>query len=135
MIYRNSFDRLFDSIFNESYPNDYRTTYSYKLLSGDDVKCDMNIEKDGAYLFFEVPGFNKSNLSVSVEGSKLKIEGRRKIKIDGKESEKVISKGFDFGEVVDSSMIEATVEDGILTLYVPNYNKKNHQKPKKIEIQ
>jgi Na+/proline symporter len=53
---------------------------------------EMNIVKDGAYFQFEVPGFNKTNLDVLIEGSELVIEGVRKYKMNGEQKEKQVQK-------------------------------------------
>jgi len=130
MIYGNSnFDRLFDSLMNHS----NTPLYSFKTISNikDENEYEINYTKDGAYLFLEVPGFNKSNLKVEMENGHIFVEGKREYKLNGEKVEKNISKKFQIGDGYISEQVEATIEDGILTVYVPNYKK---QEKKRISL-
>lgn len=91
-----------------------------------------NHTKDGEYLTVEVPGFNKSNLTLEIDGTTLTISGKKIHKLNGQENELTLYKSIDIGEVIDMSLIEATVEDGILTVFLPN---KNKMKKQRINIQ
>lgn len=92
---------------------------------------EINNTKDGAYLFFEAPGFNKTNLKVEMEDGVLHIEGKRTYKLNSEEKTKSLSKKFKIGLDYNTSSIEATIEDGILTVFVPNFKK---QEKKRINI-
>lgn len=128
MIYLNSdFDGIFEKIFTN--PNSPYKYSSYKTQGEENY--EINHTKDGAYLFFEAPGFNKTNLKVEMEDGVLIIEGKRIYKLNGEEIEKIISKKFKIGSEYDASKIEATIEDGILTVFVPNFKK---QEKKRISI-
>ena len=48
-----------------------------------------------------------------------------------KEKNKFISQQFKIGDDYDASSIEATIEDGLLTVFVPNYKK---QEKKRINL-
>jgi len=76
----------------------------------------------------EVPGFNKSNLKVELEGDKLFVSGKRTYKVNGEETTRTYFKTFNMGGVFDGSQIEATVEDGILTVFIPNKTKSEKKK-------
>lgn len=136
MIYKDDLNKLFDQLFNgPSKP--YYYTQTYKLVPNDqseDEVSDINITKDGAYLHFEVPGFNKTNLEITIEGSDLVLEGTRKYKVNNTEKEKKLSRKVDLGNLYDPSTIEATVEDGILTVYIPSYQKEKMKKKNRINI-
>jgi HSP20 family molecular chaperone IbpA len=123
MIYMNSnLDRLFDGFFNQP-------TYSSMVSKNSDKEpYEVNYTKDGAYLFFEVPGFNKSNLKVEMEGGVLYIDGKRTYKLNGEETEKTISQKFKIGQEYNPDNIEATIEDGLLTVFVANYKKTDKKK-------
>ena len=69
---------------------------------------------------------NNSNLKNELENDNLIIKGERKINSSGQESIKTLSKEFKLGFEIDASTIEATCEDGILTVFVPNYKKRNN---------
>jgi len=120
MIYLNSqFDDILGRIFNDSSNMNYKSS----LLSKTEENFEVNHTKDGGYLFFEAPGFNKTNLKVEMEDGVLHIEGKRTYKLNGEEIAKTISKKFKIGSEYDASKIEATIEDGLLTVFVPNFKK------------
>jgi HSP20 family molecular chaperone IbpA len=133
-MYYSNLDRIFDSFLNEN-NGMYKT---YKIVSANqNEKIDdyeMNVVKDGAYFQFEVPGFNKENLDVLIEGSELVIEGTRKYKINGEEKEKLINRRIELNNLYDPSIIEATIEDGILTVYIPSFKKETLKKKHKINL-
>ena len=122
-------NRLFDDIFNGSSNVHWKTT----VISPNDKEqnYEVNQTEDGAYLFFDAPGFNKNNLKVEMENGVLHIEGKRTYKINGKEKTRTILKEFNIGESYNPDSIEATIEDGLLTVFVPNYKK---QEKKRISL-
>ena len=122
-----NFDDILDTFFN----NRGRSNYNYSttvLKNGTDDSYEINQTKDGAYLFFEAPGFNKSNLKVEIEDGVLHINGSRTYKLNGEEKTKKISKEFKIGDGYKSESIEATIEDGLLTVFVPNYKKQDKKR-------
>jgi HSP20 family molecular chaperone IbpA len=91
MIYRGSnLNDLFDSFFNDKGRN-YNYTTVIKNES-ENENYEINHTKDGAYLFFEAAGFNKTNLKAEMENGILLIEGKRTYKMNGEEKVKTISK-------------------------------------------
>jgi HSP20 family molecular chaperone IbpA len=131
MIYGNSeMNDLFDTFFNNRGRNYNYSTTLVKTDSEGEL-YEINHTKDGAYLFFDAPGFNKSNLKVEMEGGVLHIEGKRTYKLNNEEKKKTVSKQFKIGDDYDASSIEATIEDGLLTVFVPNYKK---QEKKRISL-
>jgi HSP20 family molecular chaperone IbpA len=131
MIYRNSeMNDLLDTFFNNRGRNyNYSTTLVKTDSEGESY--EINHTKDGAYLFFDAPGFNKTNLKVEMEGGVIHIEGKRTFKLNNEEKKKTVSKQFKIGNDYDASSIEATIEDGLLTVFVPNFKK---QEKKRISI-
>lgn len=133
-MYYSNLNKLFDSFLNDD-NSMYKT---YRLVSvNQNEKIDdyeMNVVKDGAYFAFEVPGFNKSNLDVLIEGSELVIEGTRKYKMNGEEKEKQINRRIELNNLYDPSTVEATVEDGILTVYIPSFKKETQKKKNRINL-
>jgi HSP20 family molecular chaperone IbpA len=131
MIYGNSeLNELFDTFFNNRGRN-YNYTTTLVKNDSESEHYEINHTKDGAYLFFDAPGFNKSNLKVEMEGGVLHIEGKRTYKLNNEEKKKTVSKQFKIGDDYDASSIEATIEDGLLTVFVPNYKK---QEKKRISL-
>lgn len=135
-MYYSNLDEMFDSLFNH-HPGVYKT---YRVVSSGNNSnsknedYDVNVVKDGAYLHFEVPGFNKSNLDVLIEGSELVLEGSRKYKMNGEEKVKEINRRIELNSLYDPTTIEATIEDGILTVYIPSYKKESQKKKNKINL-
>ena len=113
----NELDRMFGEAFGLS--------KSSKIV---EENYEINQTKDGAYLFFEAPGFNKSNLKVEMEDGMITINGKRTYEMNKEEKVKTISKKFTVGTEYDAESIEATIEDGLLTVFVPNFKKKEKKK-------
>jgi HSP20 family molecular chaperone IbpA len=129
MIYNSNFNDMLEHVFGKQ-PNNYYTS-STTTRTTDDENYEINHTKDGAYLFFEAPGFNKSNIKVEMENGIIHIEGKRVYKLNGEEKTKSVSKQFKIGDTYNPTSIEATIEDGLLTVFVPNYKK---QEKKRISI-
>ncbi len=135
MMYYSNLDRIFENLLNGDNGGTYKT---YKFVSTNQSESvddyEVNIVKDGAYFQFEVPGFNKNNLDVLIEGSELVLEGTRKYKMNGEEKEKVINRRIDLKNLYEPSSVEATVEDGILTVYIPSYKKETQKKKNRVNL-
>lgn len=114
------FERMLDRL-----SNDGMTYKSISRIIEDDDDYEVNYTKDGAYLFFNVPGFNKSTLKVELDNGIIDIQGSRTYKLNGEEKTKKLSKQFKIGNNYNDTLIEATTEDGILTIFVPNYKKES----------
>lgn len=126
-MYASEFNDLFDTFFNNRGRNNFN--YSTTVLkNGSDETYEINHTKDGAYLFFEAPGFNKTNLKAEMEDGVLYINGKRTYKLNGEEKTKIINKEFKIGDGYNASSIEATIEDGMLTVFVPNYKKQDKKR-------
>ena len=116
----NSIDDLFN---NFQAPNS-----NFSEQKSEKEPYEVNYTKDGAYLIFEVPGFNKTNLKVEVEDGTLYVEGPRTYKRDKEDVTKSIKQSFKIGRDYDPSNIEATIEDGILSVFVHSYKKSDKKK-------
>jgi HSP20 family protein len=85
----------------------------------------------------EMPGVDKSGLEITVEGSELTITGRRKTEVPQGElcyCESALAnfrRMFELGPDVDTSKIQAQMEQGVLKLRLPKSEK---AKPRKITI-
>lgn len=125
----NELNRILDELLGINSNIHYKSSIVTKNSS--DENYEVNHTKDGAYLFFEAPGFNKNNLKVEMEDGVLVIEGKRTYKLNGEEKIRTISKEFRIGKEYDPSQVEATIEDGLLTVFVPNFKK---QEKKRISL-
>jgi HSP20 family molecular chaperone IbpA len=130
MIYRSlfggpnyDFEKVLE-MFNYERPT-YRTTNI--TTQGADAHV-INYTKDGAYLFFEAPGFNKTTLKVEVENGIIHIQGSRTYKLNGEEKTKSIEQQFTIGADLNPESIEATIEDGVLTVFIPNFKKQEKKR-------
>jgi len=96
---------------------------------------DIFEDKDGYKLIADMPGVSKENLDISVENSELTISGA--VSDDQKDAEYSeftlgsYKRKFVLNEEIDSTGINASMENGVLTLTLP---KRESVKPRKIEI-
>ncbi len=98
------------------------------LEIGPQIKMDIK-EADGQYLIkAEIPGVNKDDIHVSVDGNRVSISAEVKQEKEEKEGERVIrsertygmaSRTFSLAEDVDPSKVQAKYSDGILELTLP----------------
>jgi HSP20 family protein len=103
------------------------------------VAPDVNIfeTKDGYVLEAEMPGVNKSGLEISLEGNEITITGRRETAAASGEPlfrerrPADYRRVFELDPAIDSSKIEARIEQGMLTLILP---KSERVKPRKIAV-
>lgn len=90
-------------------------------------------ETDQAYfLSLDLPGVNKANLDLQIEGERLIVNGTRKrVMPEGEDKEQKITRNFLLPKHIDTEKIQAHCEDGVLYIALPKLEK---VKPKKIEI-
>ena len=122
-----AFDEMERSFFNDRQSFGFRTDV---IDTGDAYKLDA-----------ELPGFKKEDINIDVENDCLTISVERKVEDEDKrpnfvKRERVygsFSRSFDVSGI-EVEKIEASYQDGILTLTMP---KKVEQKPasRKLEIQ
>ena len=104
------------------------------------IKMDVK-EADGKYMVTaEIPGVNKDDIHVSVDGNMVSISAEVKQEKEEKEGERVIrsersygmaSRSFTLADDVDQSKVEAKYNNGVLELTLP---KKPGSTSKKIAI-
>jgi HSP20 family molecular chaperone IbpA len=111
-----TFEELTKDFIESTKKNYYSTDYEVHKTEG------------GVYYVFDTPGFNKNNLKVEVEDSKLLIDGKRTYKTLYGEKTKIFKKTYELGNKVDVSKLEATIEDGILTIFIPTNPEKETKK-------
>ena len=100
---------MFNSIDYNKLFGDWNQPFKTVFREEDDIKW---FSKDGNSVYWmEVPGFNKDNLSVELEGRKLTITGKASLG----NYNRVISKEF---IINTADEIEAKIEDGILYITV-----------------
>jgi HSP20 family protein len=92
------------------------------------IKMDVK-EADGKYLVnAEIPGVNKDDIHVSIEGNRVSISAECKEEKETKEGERVIrsersygmaQRSFNLADEVDQSKVEAKYNNGVLELTLP----------------
>jgi HSP20 family protein len=103
------------------------------------VEPEVNIfeTKDGYVVEAEMPGVNKENLEITVEGSELTIEGHRNAETFPGQAlfrERRLSdyrRSFELDPAIDTSKVSARIEQGIVTVTLPKSEK---VKPRKINV-
>ena len=104
------------------------------------IKIDLT-ENDKTYtIHAEVPGVNKEDIKVQVDGNRVSISAETKKEKEEKEGERIICRecyqgssyrSFTLDSDVDETKAEAKYENGVLELILP---KKNGKTSRQIEI-
>jgi HSP20 family protein len=92
------------------------------------MRVDLS-EDDAAYrVHAELPGVNKDDIHVSIDGAVLSISAERKQEKEVKQGEKQlrteryfgkVSRSFQLGQEVDEARATAKFKDGVLELHLP----------------
>ena len=136
------FDKMFDELMNTSFPwfgKDFGIDFFEK---GSYPKCDIVDYKDKVRIELEIPGVDKSDISIEmkpVNGTKqLIISGKKASKTEDKETKQFIrrelkrsafQRSFDIHDSLVSDNINAEFKNGILLVDIP---KKEPGKEKEI---
>lgn len=134
------FTRRDSSIF--SYLDDMERSFFGSINGKAQFRCDIT-EKDGEYLLeAELPGFDKKDISVSVDGELLTISATHSEENDEKDKDGnyvrrerrygSFSRSFN-ADGLDTEHIKADYKNGILSLVMPKA-KETQPEVKKIEI-
>ncbi|WP_321494715.1 Hsp20/alpha crystallin family protein [uncultured Desulfobacter sp.] len=118
---------------------DYEKASGYKWEHGQSTPRTNLYEKgDNFEIRAEVPGVEKDDLNVKIQGNYLEISGQRKSDApDNYKTHKTergigaFSRSFTLPADVDSTKVEATLKHGVLYLTLPKHEA---AKPKKISI-
>lgn len=101
-------------------------------------RASLAASADTYVLRIEMPGVNSANLDVSVEDNELTVIGHRVAQTQPgeaiyRESRKAdYRRAFELDPSLDTSRIEAKMENGVLTLTL---HKAENRKPRKIQVQ
>ncbi|NPA50405.1 MAG: Hsp20/alpha crystallin family protein [Epsilonproteobacteria bacterium] len=132
---RESFEemnRLFNSLAQKAQmPNDIAFVPAVNTRESDDAY----------YIEVDLPGVKKEDININVHDNILTISGERKLDEERKDDEFYyiesvygkFERSFTLPEDADVDNIEATDEDGVLTIKIPKV-KKSEKAPKRIEI-
>lgn len=105
------------------------------------IKMDLKESEREYTVHAELPGVNKEDIHVSIEGNTVSIEGEVKKASEEKEGDKLlrseryhgkVSRSFTLGQEVDEGGAKARFEKGVLELVLP---KKTPAATKKLTIE
>lgn len=124
------FDRFFDGQMFDWSNNNFSNTNT--------TLPSVNIKEDADSFKVEVaaPGFDKSDFTIELNLNKLTLSSDKKVEKEVKEGEiftkhefsyQSFTRSFTLPQIADSERIEATYENGILTVSIP---KREEAKPK-----
>ena len=130
------FDRIFDQLMDKSFPT-FKEETGVSFNQGAYPKVNVYEYDDKIGIVAEIPGLDKSNVSVEVEEDVLTISGDKHpdgfdtrggkcITRELKQSS--FKRSFNLGEHLDGEDVSATFKDGMLSISVP---KIEPEKPKK----
>lgn len=100
-------------------------------------RVNITETKDGYLLEAEMPGVNKDGLEILLEGNELTLVGRRSAEPDAlqlvyrESSNRDFSRSFVLDPTIDTTKIEAKMDNGVLRLHLP---KADQVKPRKITV-
>jgi len=138
--------RLLDPVFGDSLDSALRRFFPAAVLDNEAPQLNMRIDvtenETGYTVHADLPGVNKDDINVRVEGNMVQIDAEtRSEKVTKDKGDKVlrseryagtISRAFSLGQDVEADKVEARYADGVLTLQLP---KKASAESRKITIQ
>ncbi len=128
------FDKVFDELMTKTFPAFHEET-GVSFNKGAYPKVNVYEYDDKVGIVAEIPGLDKSNVSVDVEEQVLTISGdKHGFDSDGGKcitrelKQSAFKRSFNLGEHLDGESVSASFEDGMLSISVP---KIEPEKPKK----
>ena len=130
------FNRMLTNFFDEPFfPTEQREVIENTWAP----RVDIYDTKDAFMIKAELPGIDKNDIKVDVDGRLLTLRGERKTDTESKDNSYyrremyfgTFERCFTLPETVDPGLIKAEYKDGVLHLEVP---KPEERKPKQIEI-
>ena len=138
-VVRDRFGRMIEDAFNDMlrpYGTDAEAVSSRTWIP----RVDIREGADGLTLMMDAPGLTKDDLNITLENNVLTIAGERKFEADEKANESyhrlerqygAFSRSFTLAPTVRTDKVEATFQDGVLTIQLP---KQEESKPRRISI-
>ena len=133
------FGRRMDSVFDDFFGDFLNKTRS-DTRQGWSPKVDVFEEEDHIVMTAELPGVEKDNIAIDVNGRVLTLKGERTYENEVKEDKYTLreraygtfQRSFTLPAETDSEKIKAAYKDGVLKLNIP---KPASSRPKQITIQ
>ena len=131
------FDKIFDQLIDKSFPT-FKEETGVSFNQGAYPKVNVYEYDDKIGIVAEIPGLDKSNVSVDVEEQVLTISGdKHGFDSDGGKcitrelKQSAFKRSFNLGEHLDGTNVSAKFKDGMLSISVP---KIEPEKPKKHSV-
>ena len=131
------FDKIFDQLIDKSFPN-FKEETGVSFNQGAYPKVNVYEYDDKIGIVAEIPGLDKSNVSVDVEEQVLTISGdKHGFDSDGGKcitrelKQSAFKRSFNLGEYLDGTKVSAKFKDGMLSISIP---KKEPEQPKKHSV-
>lgn len=128
-------DRMFDNFFPTRYTSEEEEASQAVWAP----RVDLSETEDLYRIELDVPGMTRDDLNISYQDNQLTVSGERREEAKDEDSEYVrversfghFYRSFRLPKTVNAEDIEATYENGVLTIEVP---KAEESKPQRIEI-
>ena len=131
------FDKVFDHLMEQTFPT-FKEDVGVSFNKGAYPKVNVYEYDDKIGIVAEIPGLDKSNVSVEVEEDVLIISGdKHGFDSDGGKcitrelKQSAFTRSFNLGEYLDGSKVSAKFKDGMLSISIP---KKEPEQPKKHSV-
>ena len=131
------FDKVFDHLMEQTFPT-FKEDVGVSFNKGAYPKVNVYEYDDKIGIVAEIPGLDKSNVSVEVEEDVLIISGdKHGFDSDGGKcitrelKQSAFTRSFNLGEYLDGKNISAKFKDGMLSISIP---KKEPEQPKKHSV-
>ena len=131
------FDKVFDHLMEQTFPT-FKEDVGVSFNKGAYPKVNVYEYDDKVGIVAEIPGLDKSNVSVDVEEDVLIISGdKHGFDSDGGKcitrelKQSAFTRSFNLGEYLDGTKVSAKFKDGMLSISIP---KKEPEQPKKHSI-
>ena len=132
----NPFSELRDP-FSDDFFKGFALRPVYRLMEGEpQMRLDLSEDDKNFFVKAEIPGVNKDDIKVSVDGNQISLSAEVKKEKEEKEGSKVIrceryygsiSRTFTLDESVDQDAAQAKYENGVLQLTLPKkHNGQSH---------
>ncbi len=109
------------------------------------MKTDVKEVENGYQVAVEMPGFDKSEISVELEKGYLTITASKELREDQREEDDkyirreryagTMQRSFYVGEGIQQEEVKARYENGVLTLEVPREDEQKVQQSRRIAIE
>ena len=131
------FDKIFDQLMAQQFPT-FQEEVGVSFNQGAYPKVNVYEYDDKVGIVAEIPGLDKSNVSVDVEEQVLTISGdKHGFDSDGGKcitrelKQSAFTRSFNLGEYLDGTNVSAKFKDGMLSISIP---KKEPEQPKKHSV-